>query len=319
MKGELLVAEWLSTPWAMRRDVLSAQARVIAGWLNKGGVGAGEQLLAMDDEDDRPRVPVFEARRREANARVGGTGIAVVPVFGTIVQRAGMMTEWCGGSSTNQVSAAIRQALADDTVSQILMEFDTPGGSVYGVSELGDEIAQAAKSKPVIGIANSLSASAGYWLGSQCNEFYVTPGGEVGSIGVYMAHEDWSRALEESGITTTFVSAGKHKTEGNPYQPLDDEAKAFLQSRVNDYYSAFTRAVARGRNVSVDQVRGGMGEGRVLGAQQALAEKMVDGVMTIDQVVRNMQRTSAKPAAPAAGRNALAASQRRLKLAQLEN
>lgn len=63
-----------------------------------------------------------------------------------------------------------------------------------------------------------------------------------------------------------------------------------MQSRVDDYYSAFTAAVAKGRGVSIDVVREGMGQGRVLGAQAALAENMIDGVMTFDELVKKMQK-----------------------------
>lgn len=307
MKGQLLISEWLHTPWALRRETLSTHAQVLAAWL--AGKNDPTAFRAMEeDTEGRPRISAFEARRREANARIGG-GIAVIPVFGTIVQRAGMMTEWSGGSSTQQISAALADALADETVSSILLEFDTPGGSVYGVQELADEMAAAKKRKTIYGIANSMSASAGYWLMSQCSECYVTPGGEVGSIGVWQAHEDWSAAMEAAGVKISLISAGKYKTEGHPYGPLDDDAKAFLQKRTDEYYSAFTRAVARGRNVPIETVRSGMGQGRVLGADDALAEKMVDGVMTAGDLVRHIQRNSAttkRRSALAAAKNDIA-------------
>lgn len=307
---QAMLAEWLSTPWALKRDVLASHVRLIAGRL-AGTVPA--PVRAMEDEGplhSGEHISAFEARRRDANATVGG-GIAVLPLFGTIVQRAGMMTEWCGGTSTQQFGAALDAALADETVSQILIEVDSPGGSVYGVGELGEQIAAARKAKPVVASVNSLAASAGYWLACQAGEVYVTPGGEVGSIGVWMAHEDWSAAMAEAGIKTTLISAGKHKVEGNPYEPLGEDAQAFLQSRVDDYYQAFTKAVAKGRGVPIDAVRSGMGQGRVLGAEAALAEKMVDGIMTLGDVIKHMRR-GAK--APAGNRQALANARNELAL-----
>ena len=308
MRYQALMAQWLETPWALQREVLSAHVRLVAAKFAQAN-GAGG-FKAMEDDDGRPTISAFEARRREANANVGG-GIAVLPLHGTIVQRAGMMTEWCGGTSTQQFGRALQDALADETVSQILIDVDSPGGSVYGVQELGDQIQAARKTKPVVASVNSLAASAGYWLASQAGEIYVTPGGEAGSIGVWMAHEDWSAAMAEAGVKVTLISAGKHKVEGNPYEPLGDDAKAFLQSRTNDYYQAFTKAVAKGRGVGIDAVRNGMGQGRVLGAEAAMAEKMVDGIATIEDVVRKMRRNSK---ATPAGRNALAMAERELQL-----
>lgn len=194
-----------------------------------------------------------------------------------------------GSTSTQQFTSALRQVLADDTVGQILIDIDSPGGSVYGVAELASEILKARAQKPVVAVANSLAASAAYWIGCSATEFYVTPGGEVGSIGVWQAHFDYSKALEEEGVKPTLVSAVKFKVEGNPYVPLDPEAQAFMQSRVDDYYNAFIQAVAVGRGASVEDVRNGMGEGRVLGSDAALAQRMVDGIASFDDVLARMQ------------------------------
>ena len=72
-----------------------------------------------------------------------------------------------------------------------------------------------------------------------------------------------------------------------------------MQKRVDDYYAAFTRSVARGRRVSVDVVRGGMGRGRMLGADAALEAGLVDGVSTFDEVVRRMRSDRSAGAAKA--------------------
>jgi len=110
---------------------------------------------------------------------------------------------------------------------------------------------------------------------------------------VWQAHQDFSRVLDEAGVTTTLISAGKFKVEGNPYSPLDTEAQSFMQSRVDEYYAAFAKAVSRGRGIPISQVRDGMGQGRVLGAAAALATKMVDGIATVDEVLTKMQKDAA--------------------------
>jgi len=293
------LAECLTTPWALQRERLSAYAAILARRY-AGQVKAGEDATTHPENRG---ADVQAATQRTGNARTGS--IAVVPVLGPITQRASMMSLCDGGTSTQAISKALREANADESIGAILLDIDSPGGSVYGVAELAAEI--RASAKPVTAIANSLAASAAYWIGTAAAEFYVTPGGEVGSIGVWMAHEDWSKALAEQGVGVTLISAGKFKVEGNPYGPLDADAQAFMQSRVDDYYGAFTRDVAKGRRVSVDAVRGGMGQGRVLGATQAVDEKMVDGVMTFDAVISQMQRAMrarSQPASRAAQRQA---------------
>ncbi len=109
------------------------------------------------------------------------------------------------------------------------------------------------------------------------------------SITVWQAHFDEFEALAVAGIKPTLISTGKYKVDGNSYLPLDEEAHFFMQSRVDDYYSAFTNAVAQGRNVSIAQVQNGMGQSRVLGAEAALAQNMVDGIASFNDVINKIR------------------------------
>jgi signal peptide peptidase SppA len=297
MKNQLLVAEFLATPWALMPERLSTLTTVISRWSQGAPASDAAKFQVQTDR-------VLRDTRRQTSAAISGGGIAVIPIYGVITQRGNMVDDVSGPGmvSTQIVTQMLRQAVADDAVSQILLDIDSPGGSVYGVSELGDAILSARAQKPVVAIANSLAASAAYWIGSQAGEFYVTAGGEVGSIGVWQAHQDYSKAMDEAGVKTTLISAGKFKVEGNPYAPLDEEAQGFMQSRVDDYYAAFTKAVAKGRGVPITQVRDGMGQGRVLGADAALAQNMVDGIASFDQVLSKMHKdaaSSAKSSPPA--------------------
>ena len=284
MNRQLLLSEFLTTPWALMPERLQAMAGVLTRW-SAGEPPTDEVMFQIQSER------VLRDTRKQMAAANAGSGIAVLPLYGVVTQRGNMVDDISGpgSTSTQQFTSALRQVLADDTVGQILIDIDSPGGSVYGVAELASEIVKARAQKPVVAVANSLAASAAYWIGCAASEFYVTPGGEVGSIGVWQAHFDYSKALEEEGVKTTLVSAGKFKVEGNPYVPLDPEAQAFMQSRVDDYYNAFIQAVALGRGVSVDDVRNGMGEGRVLGADAAQAQRMVDGIASFDDVLARMQ------------------------------
>ena len=292
MNKQLLLCEFLTTPWALMPERLQAMSGILTRW--SAGEPPNDETLFQVNTDR-----LIRDTRKQMAAASTGTGIAVLPLYGVVTQRGNMVDDISGpgSTSTQQFTSVLRQMLTDDTVGQILIDIDSPGGSVYGVSELASEIVKARTQKPVIAVANSLAASAAYWIGCSASEFYVTPGGEVGSIGVWQAHFDYSKALEEEGVKPTLISAGKFKVEGNPYVPLDEQAQAFMQSRVDDYYNAFVEAVAVGRGVSISDVRDGMGEGRVLGADAALAMNMVDGISTFDEVLAKMQ-SSIKTSVP---------------------
>ena len=211
---------------------------------------------------------------------------------------------FASGTSTEGTLMRMRRALADPDVGALVFDFDTPGGAVSGVPELAQAMYDARGEKPIVAVVNTLAASAGYWLATQADEIVVSPSGEVGSIGVFAAHQDMSAFLEAEGRKVTLISAGKYKVEGNPFEPLSEEAQAFIQSRVDEYHGEFIDAVARGRGRPASEVRAGFGEGRTIGATTAVAMGMADRVDTIDNVIAQLHadlvRSDGPPAAPRA-------------------
>jgi HK97 family phage major capsid protein len=128
---------------------------------------------------------------------------------------------------------------------------------------------------------------------SAASKAFSTPSGEVGSIGVYSAHQDISGAQKKLGVKTTLVSAGKFKTERSPFEPLSDEAKAAMQEKVDAYYEMFVAAVAEGRGVSVETVRDTFGQGRTVMAAKAADAGMVDAVATYEDVLAELLELAA--------------------------
>ena len=263
---------------------LSNMASVLRRWST--GAKASPEVMAGIHEAQAAR-----AARVKSNSSVGG-GIAVLSLTGIMSQKASMVDDISeGGTSTDSFAQQLGAAVADPMVSGIIIDINSPGGSVFGTSELANALFSARGQKPIYGFVNSLCASAAYWVGAQCDQLFITPGGQCGSVGVYTQHVDESRALEAEGITPTFISAGKFKVEGNSLAPLDEEARAAMQSQVDSYYTMFTTAIAKGRGVPVASVRSGFGEGRCLMAGLALAAGMVDGVCTMQDVVGKMRAT----------------------------
>lgn len=245
-------------------------------------------LIRQVLEDDEAIGQSGEGQARTAS-RIG-----VVPVRGSIKQHAGG-SFWdfiMGGTSCDFVQAAVRMFLADRDVGAVLLDIDSPGGSSYGVFELADWIRQAgaAADKPIVGIANSVAASAAYAILAACDASYCTPGGLVGSVGVYFMHQDLSKMAEEAGVSVTFIQAGKNKTRGNQFEPLSEEDLAYFQGLVDETYRLFLDSVAKGRGTTVADVRRHYGEGDVLIPEAALAAGMVDGILTFDDAVRQASR-----------------------------
>lgn len=232
-------------------------------------------------------------RGRTAGASQQIKGVALVNMFGVIQQHRSWIMDFFGGVSTEAVGAEIREAALDPSVRAIVLNINSPGGGVQGVPELAREILNARAKKQVTAVANSMAASAAYWLASQASDLVISPSGSVGSIGVFASHEDYSKALDAEGVKVSLVSAGKYKTEGNPYEPLGEEARANLQADVDAFYGMFVRAVAVGRRVTNAEVLQNYGQGRMLLANQAVRLGMADRVDTLDGVIRQSLRIPA--------------------------
>lgn len=227
------------------------------------------------------------SRGRRMN-KVNGK-VAVLPLYGVISQKANMLTEFSGGTSTEMFSNAFDDAMANKDVKAIVIDADSPGGTISGVPELAEKIHSArGQGKQIVTVANSLAASAGYWLGAAADQFVITPSGEAGSIGVYCMHQDWSEYNAKAGIKPTYVSAGKYKIEGNPDNPLDATSHAAIQASVDEAYEMFVDDVARFRGATPHKVRNGYGEGRCLSAHRAVAEGLADRVATLDKVLAEL-------------------------------
>ncbi len=325
--GIPLTLAWAAQqPWALRPETLALLKAILVrrhlhGRLSAAEVeeelGSGEPKRRIaaerfyEPDSDEFYVPTYEASTGAFLDYFGETSgqampkprrglVAVLGVYGVISQRQAQVEEVSGpgGTSIERLTQRFRAVRDDASVSSIVFDHDSPGGGVYGVQELADEIRAARGTKPIAAVANSLAASASYWLFSQADkgELTVTPSGEVGSIGVYAAHEDLTKMLDQEGVKVTLVSAGKFKTEGNPFEALGEEARTAIQGRVDDYYAAFVRAVSKGREVAVEDVRKGFGQGRVVGAKEAVDLGMADRVSTLDDTVRRVARGQAVPA-----------------------
>ena len=242
---------------------------------------SGETILAIDPE--RIGAVSSAAAGQPEPPRV----VALIPIHGILSPRS--FAGWFGRvEGMDGIRARLEAAAANPDISAIVLDVDSPGGTVSGTPETAAAVRRASEAKPVVAVANSLAASAAYWIASQASSLAVAPSGDVGSIGVISAHIDRSKMLDDMGLRVTVVSAGKYKAEGNPFAPLSDEAKANMQARVDEAYADFIRDVAAGRRVSQQKAREEFGQGRVVSARRAVELGMADRVATLPEVLAGL-------------------------------
>ncbi len=248
----------------------------------------------------RDRGPVsFRGSPRASDADRGYVlvgNVAIIRVGGSIMPRASVFDELFGFTSHEAIGRATDAAVADRQVASIVYDIDSPGGTVYGMPEAADKVAAVGKVKPTIAVANHVAASAAYWYASQCGEVVVTPAGAVGCIGVLMRNVDETKALEREGVKDQLIpnDASPFKAEGWPQTPVTAEGIAYLKSQCNAYGAMFTDAVAKGRGIRSATVERDFGQGRMLLANAALTARMVDRIATLEDVIRDANRKSAR-------------------------
>lgn len=284
MPYEHLIQYALSQPWAIEQSKLDEILTFMLRRLDGYRPSAEEIREIAGDTKERRSISAAHGTRPR------GGGVAVVPILGTIFHRSATMEESSGGTSTQQISRGIKEAESNRDVGTILLDVDSRGGGVDGVQEAADVIFRARESKRIVALADATMASAAYWLASQAHEIVGVPSSKAGSIGVLGIHENLSKRAEMLGVGIEIFSAGKYKTEGNPFEPLTEEGRAFFQGLVNEAYDNFVGAVARGRGVSVSAVKSGFGEGRALPAKAAKEAGLIDRIETRDAALGRIVR-----------------------------
>jgi signal peptide peptidase SppA len=223
--------------------------------------------------------------------------VAIMSLTGVMAQRMDAMEAQSGGTSTDAFGQTFQELADDKSIGAIVIDTDSPGGSAFGLEDLSERIRAARnQTRPIIAVANSLMASAAYYVASAADEIVAVPGAMVGSIGTIMVHADYSKALDEAGIKMTIFRKPEFKAEGNPCEELTQEAIDSLNDMTAQYYDLFLSAVSKNRGVPKSTVSEKYGKGRVMTANDALAAGMIDRIASFDSVVTRLQGDSGRVA-----------------------
>lgn len=202
-------------------------------------------------------------------------GLAVIPVWGALLHRDAWVSRYATGY--DYVQAMFAAAMNDDDVKGIVFDLNSYGGHVAGNFELAEMIYEAREVKPSVAIVDARALSGGYSLASAAGKIIATPSADIGSIGVVLMHVSFAEMLKEDGIEVTFIYAGDHKVDGNPYEELSDDDKAALQAGVKRSYDQFVALVARNRGLETQAVIDT--QARVFDADEAKTLGLIDAVM----------------------------------------
>lgn len=261
-----LIASLARAPLALKRGALSQFIRA-----------------ANADYGEHDHEPIQD------NPQLLPGGIMVLPVRGLIAPRIEDVGYCdCVVTLMEPFIAECRRIQADDSVRGVVLDISSPGGIVWLVPEAARALRELAAVKPVHGVANAQAASAAFYLLAACGKRYITRSGEAGSVGVWTMHVDESEFLKKLGFDVTLISEGEHKVDGHPFAPLSDEVEKMMQADTRKIYEMFRDDVASYTGVTSEKVEK---EWMALCyfAGEAVANGMVHGVATLEEVVAGLQ------------------------------
>jgi signal peptide peptidase SppA len=230
-----------------------------------------------------------EAQTSPLLSIIGGVGI--VQISGSLVNNneGARWNSFFGVTSYSNIREALALAVGNPLVKHVLLDINSGGGAVSGVTDTAALIAQVNKSlKPVSTYSGGVMASGAYWLGVSGGKIYSSDVAIIGSIGVITSHMDYSAQLSQDGVKATVIRAGEFKQLNSPLEPLSDKGLAEIQASLDQVYSVFVQHVADSRSVSYSVADKQMAQGKEFVGQTAKSAGLVDDIETFDSVLAKL-------------------------------
>ncbi len=271
--------------WAGSESDFQSYLSTVARWEATTPEAAGIVLGGKDN----PRVEGPKSRLLQI-----ANGVGVISVEGKLVSEERWYNRYAGLVAYSEIIEAAHEALLSEAVQEALLVIASPGGQVAGIFDAVEALSALGKEKRLTGYTDSVANSGGLWLYSTAKDRFASPVASVGSIGVIQVHMEYTKAMEEEGVTPTVLRAGKYKALGNPYEKLSKLATDEMGAGLEHVYGVFAQSVADNLGTTYQAVDSKMGQGRVFIGSQAVEAGLVDDVSNFDNVYATVVSRVAK-------------------------
>ncbi len=198
-----------------------------------------------------PPAPPVPGRRAKPT-------FAVITVHGAIVSGRGgpqMLPIGPSAAGSDTITAALRDAAADDAVSAIVLRVDSPGGVVTASETIWREVKRVRElGKPVVASMGGVAASGGYYVAMGADAIVANPGTITGSIGVITGKLVVRDLLDRLGIASETLRTNANADAWSIDAPFTPEQWAHREAEADLLYKDFVERVAEGRNMTTDAV-----------------------------------------------------------------
>jgi protease-4 len=217
------------------------------------------------------------------NAATAPTGphTALIEVHGEIADGA--------EASAENLLPGLKSAFEDSSAKAIVLRINSPGGSPVQAGILYDEIRRlkALHKKKVYAVVSETCASGAYYIAVAADEIYADKASVVGSIGVLMDSFGATGLMEKLGVERRLITAGENKGIGDPFSPLPEKQRAYIQTTINQIHQQFIGVVREGRGQRLKETPE-MFSGLFWNGEQALKMGLIDHLGSLDYVAREV-------------------------------
>jgi protease IV len=184
---------------------------------------------------------------------IASNGIALVKIEGPIVLSSSSSFLGTSTSSSEEILQNLNRAEKNKGVKAIILEINSPGGTVVASKEIADKVKSI--NKPTIALIREVGASGAYWIASASDLIIADELSVTGSIGVISSYLQFSGLLKDHNVTYERLVTGEFKDTGTPYKPLTTKERKLLQNKLNIIETKFIEDVAKNRNLPLTEVK----------------------------------------------------------------
>jgi len=243
-----------------------------------------ERLVRASTEEKAEARSLFGAKKDDEQIYSINGSVAKMVISGPLSRKGpSAIARFFGYGGTGYIAIieAANDLIDNDSVDQVNIEMDTPGGYIDGLDEAFQALNKLNKTKKITVINRGMIASAGYYLAVAASKIEaVSPAVVTGSIGVRVVGYDWSGLLRKEGIVRrVIISDGAPKKDAN----LETKkGRDIILEEINAQERIFHMRVAEGRGVTVETVKSDFGQGGILVAFEP--DPSIDDALSVGMI-----------------------------------
>lgn len=174
--------------------------------------------------------------------------ILIIPVYGIISTSSSGFPFEQTGSSVTSILNELKKAKDDNKIKAVILDINSPGGTVVASKEIADAVKKL--NKPSIAVIREVGASGAYWIASSSDLIIADELSITGSIGVIGSYLQFSKLMQEYGVTYERLVGGEYKDLGANFKELEQDERNILQNKIDIIHEFFIKEVKENRRLN---------------------------------------------------------------------